>query len=76
MADSPAAEDAERFADLITQKLLKLPQDPHYIELKRYAHSPCLPWGPGRPLVFFFFFFLVVWLVDRAFILADVCDMP
>ena len=73
MADSPAAEDAERFADLITQKLLKLPQDPHYIELKRYAHSPCLPpWGPGRPLVFFFFFLVV----DRAFVLADVCDMP
>lgn len=34
MADATSG-DAERFSDLITQKLLKLPQDSHYIELKR-----------------------------------------
>ena len=37
--DDSAQTDADRFGDLITQKLLKLPQDPHYVELKRLVAS-------------------------------------
>ena len=32
--DSPSTE-TDRYCDLLTQKLLKLSKDPHYIELKR-----------------------------------------